>query len=72
MEGQKLAYNLAAILLNLIATELRPPPAQFRDFVLHADWKDAGQSAAGEYLDIDLSDLVAPFLGPGEWAPQSG
>lgn len=72
VEGQKLAYNLASILLNLIATELRPPPAQFRDFVLHADRKDAGQSAAREYLDLDLSDLVATFLGPGEWAPQLG
>jgi len=70
VEGQKLAYNLASILLNLIATELRPPPAQFRDFVLHADRKDAGQSAALEHLDVDLSDLVATFLGPGEWAPQ--
>lgn len=72
VDGQKLAYNLASILLNLIVTELRPPPAQFRDFVLHADRKDAGQSAAREYLDIDLSDLVATFLGPGEWAPQPG
>ena len=70
VEGQKLAYSLASILLNLIATEVRPPQAQFRDFVLHADGKDAGQSAAREYLDIDLSDLVATFLGPGEWAPQ--
>jgi hypothetical protein len=70
VEGQKLAYGLAGILLNLIATELRPPPAQFRDFVLHAHRKDAGQSAALEYLGTDLSDLVATFLGPGEWAPK--
>jgi hypothetical protein len=69
--GQKLSYSLAGILLNLIATELRPPPAQFRDFVLHADRKDAGQSAAQEYLEIDLSDLVATFLGPGEWTPKA-
>jgi hypothetical protein len=72
VEGQKLAYSLSGILLNLIATELRPPPAQFRDFVLHADYKDAGQSAAQEYLEIDLSDLVGTFLGPGEWTPASG
>jgi hypothetical protein len=72
VDGQKLAYGLAGILLNLIATELRPLPAQFRDFVLHADGKDAGQSAALEYLETDLSDLVATFLGPGEWAPKLG
>jgi hypothetical protein len=70
VEGQKLAYSLAQVLLNLIATELRPPPASFRDFVLHADRKDAGQSAAATYLEIDLSDLVATFLGPGEWSPR--
>jgi len=70
VEGQKLAYSLAGIILNLIVTELRPPPAQFRDFILHANHKDAGQSAALEYLEIDLSDLVATFLGPGEWAPK--
>jgi hypothetical protein len=71
VDGQKLAYSLASILLNLIATELRPPPAQLRDFVLHANRGDAGQSAAQEYLEIDLSDLVATFLGPGEWTPRT-
>lgn len=71
VEGQKLAYSLAGILLNLISSELRPPVAQFRDFVLHADAEDSGQSAAQRYLDIDLSDLVATFLGPGDWAPRS-
>ena len=70
VEGQKLAYSLASSLLNLIATELRPSPAQIRDFVVHADRKDAGQSAAQAALDLDLSDLVATFLGPGDWAPK--
>ena len=70
VDGQKLAYNLARILLNLIATELRPSPAQFRDFVLQADRKDAGQSAAQAALNLDLNDLVATFLGPGDWRPK--
>lgn len=69
--GQTLSYSLAGILLNLIATELQPPPVRFRDFVRHANRKDAGQSAAQEYLEIDLSDLAATFLGPGEWTPRA-
>jgi hypothetical protein len=70
VDGQRLACSLARILLNLIATELRPSAAQFREFVLRADRKDAGQAAARASLDLDLSDLVATFLGPGDWAPK--
>jgi hypothetical protein len=70
VDGQKLACSLACILLNLIATELRPSPAQFRDFVIQANRKDGGQSAAEAALDLDLNDLVATFLGPGDWRPK--
>lgn len=69
-DGQKLAYGLARILLDFIATDLRPSPPDFRDFVLHADRKDAGEAAARNYLGVELSDLVSAFLGPGEWAPR--
>jgi hypothetical protein len=69
-EAQSLAYGLSRILLNLIATELRPAPPQFRDFVTHANQRDAGQAAAQQYLGIDLSDLVSTFLGPGDWWPK--
>jgi hypothetical protein len=61
VDGQKLAYGLSRILLNLIATELRPSPAQNREFVMHANRKDAGQFAAQEYLGVNLSDVAATF-----------
>ena len=48
----------------------RGAPAEFRDFVLHADRKDAGEAAARDCLGVQLSDLVSAFLGPGEWAPR--
>jgi hypothetical protein len=70
VDSQELAYSLAQILLNLIATELRPPQKIFREFVLHAHYKDAGHAAANEYLDLDLGNLVSAFLGPGEWSPK--
>jgi catechol 2,3-dioxygenase-like lactoylglutathione lyase family enzyme len=68
-DGQELSYALARILLDFIVTDIRPAPADFRDFVLHADRKDAGEAAARDYLGVELSDLVSAFLGPGEWAP---
>ena len=64
------SYSLARILLNLIHTELRPKDGNFRRFVLRSDWGDAGAIAAMEHLEIELQDLVATFLGPGDWAPR--
>lgn len=69
-EGQELAYELARILLDFITTDLEPSPSEFREFVLHADGKDAGEAAARNFLNVELSDLASTFLGPGEWAPR--
>ena len=68
VDGQELAYSLSRILLNLIHTDLRPPAAEFRKFVLRADRGDAGATATREHLGVELESLVASFLGPGEWA----
>jgi hypothetical protein len=65
-----LAYSLAAILMRAIQTDLRPPPEDFRRFVLRADHEDAGAIATREHLGLELSDLAATFLGPGDWSPQ--
>lgn len=70
VEGQELSYGLARILLNLIYTELRPSPENFHKFVLRADWTDAGAIAIREHLDEELENLVASFLGPGDWSPK--
>ena len=70
VEGQTLSYSLARIFLNLIATDLRPTPGQFRGFLLQANRADGGRSAAQATLDLDLADLVATFLGPGDWEPR--
>ena len=70
VDGQELAYSLSRILLNLIYIEIRPAEREFRDFVLSADWADAGAAAAKEHLDIPLENLVAAFLGSGDWMPR--
>lgn len=69
-DGQELAYALARILLDFITTDLQPSPPDFREFVLHANGKDAGEAAGRNFLGVELSDLVSAFLGPGEWAPR--
>lgn len=69
-DGQKLSYALARILLDFIVTDVRPAPVDFREFVLHAGRKDAGEASARNFLGVELNDLVSAFLGPGEWAPR--
>lgn len=70
VEGQELAYSLSCVLLNLIRTELRPSQRELRSFVENATRADAGAAAAEEHLQIALENIVAAFLGLGEWAPQ--
>lgn len=69
VDGQELAYGLARVLLSLIHGEIRPAAGEFARFVVRADWGDAGAIAVREHLGIELDDLVASFLGPGDWAP---
>jgi hypothetical protein len=70
VDGQELAYSLSRVLLNLIHTELRPSQPEFRSFVGNAHRNDAGAEAAEEHLQIPLANIVAAFLGPGDWAPR--
>lgn len=70
VEGQRVSYSLAQVLLDIIHRELRPPVESFRRFVLQSDWGDAGEAAAREHLSVGLDELVATFLGPGNWMPK--
>jgi hypothetical protein len=62
-EGQELSYSLARILLQLIRSDIRPAPDEFRRFVLASDWHDAGAIACREHLNIELYELTGRFLG---------
>lgn len=68
--AQELSYSLAAKLLEHV-THATPSPKQasFREFVLAADWEDAGDGACRKVLGLSLGKLAARFLGPGNWAP---
>jgi hypothetical protein len=65
-ESNELSYSLAEILLRLPTEE----GLALVEFIKHADWRDAGQDAALNFLGKDLGDLAGQFLGPGCWRPE--
>jgi hypothetical protein len=65
-ESNQLSYSLAEILVNLLLSESKG----FGEFVKHADWRDAGQTAALGILGRDLGETAGTFLGEGNWRPR--
>ncbi|OGB24466.1 MAG: hypothetical protein A3I66_10675 [Burkholderiales bacterium RIFCSPLOWO2_02_FULL_57_36] len=57
-DGNLLSYDLARIIVEQVAKDW----SQFKNFVLAADWHDAGAAAAVEYLGISLGDIVSSLL----------
>ena len=57
-DSGELSFTLARILLDFIVTDVHPAPAEFRDFVLHADRKDAGQAPARDYLGVGAQAIL--------------
>ena len=70
-ELQEVSYHLAYSLMFKIERVLTPAKKSLLQFIQHARRHDAGQASAEEFLGIDLGDLVASFLGPGDWSPRS-
>jgi uncharacterized repeat protein (TIGR04138 family) len=64
-DAQELSYSLAEVLVHLLCEDR----AGFPEFIAHADCADAGQTAALDYLGKNLGDVVATFLGEGNWRP---
>jgi hypothetical protein len=65
-DDSQLSYNLGSILVGLLSEQ----GADFAEFIRAADWRDAGQDAAVNFLGHGLEETVAGFLGPGNWRPQ--
>jgi hypothetical protein len=76
-KAQKLAYQLAEILMRLLLEDHKPrwfglvrgQQQRLLAFFKEATAADAGQSAAQARLGFGLEALAAKFLGPGEWTP---
>lgn len=66
-DSSELSYNLAQILFRKIEVDLETPKESIIGFIADASDLDAGNSACETHLDIRIEDLVADFLGEGEW-----
>jgi len=69
-ELSELSYSLAQVLWRKIETDLDAPQELMVEFIAKAQKSDGGEAAFQELFDHSLRDLVADFLGPGEWAPR--
>jgi hypothetical protein len=56
-------------LCNLVVYHLSEKAPRLTEFLRLAGREDAGQAAARILLKLDLGDIAAMFLGPGQWAP---
>jgi hypothetical protein len=65
-DSSKLSYSLAEVLVHLLSEK----GEMFGDFVAHANYRDGGQTAALDFCDCCLGELVGGFLGKGDWRPQ--
>lgn len=58
------SYHLAKVLTARLARDT----SRFHDFLHEAHYKDAGEAALLKQWGITLADLVADYLGEGDWA----
>ncbi len=65
-KGQELSYQLARILVTNLAENYDA----FVEFANTAERKDSGEAAIEDIFDISLGDMIANFLGEGEWWPK--
>jgi hypothetical protein len=65
-DSNELSYSLAEIIVNLLLSQSK----NFGEFVKHADWHDAGQTAALDVFGSDLGATAGTFLGEGSWCPR--
>jgi hypothetical protein len=69
-DGNRFSYDLARIIVAQFVRDW----GQFRNFVLAADWRDAGAAAATEHLGISLGEIASRFLEQSDaavWEPRA-
>ncbi len=71
-EGFELSYSLAQILWRKIEVDLRVSREAVLGFIAAARADDAGEESCRLCLKRSLGDLVADFLGKGDWGPNPG
>lgn len=71
-DGFELSYNLAEVIWRKIQGEIAKSREQLLRFINEATKDDAGEAACQEIFKFGLGEVVADFLGPGEWQPNPG
>ena len=66
--GQRPSYQLSEVMARSLIVG-RGRNGLFKLFLLYAHRRDAGEEAARKFLGCGVGDLVAEFLGPGDWYP---
>ncbi len=66
--GQRPSYQLSEVIVRSLMTG-RGRNGLFKQFLLHAHRRDAGEQAARQFLNVGVGDLAAEFLGSGPWSP---
>lgn len=69
-DPSRLSYNLSQLLMQKIDQDIRPTQEKLMNFISSSNWKDAGEKASQVHLGIGVGDLVASFLGKGNWVPK--
>lgn len=64
-EGNGLSYALGQLLVLNLGHDF----PRFREFAIASDHADSGEAAAQRVFGVSLGDLIAGFLGDGDWAP---
>jgi hypothetical protein len=65
-QGSALSYALGQLLVLNLGHDF----PRFREFAVSCDHADSGEAAAYEAFGVSLGDLVAGFMGEGDWAPR--
>lgn len=64
-EGQLQSYHLSLVLTRKLTGNME----KFRQFACEASYEDAGDSSLRKHYGLGLGDLVADYLGEGNWEP---
>lgn len=65
-DSQMHCYHLAKVLTSRLARQR----ARFHAFFSEADQVDAGEAALRKHWNLSLTELVADYLGDGDWQPR--
>jgi hypothetical protein len=65
-----LSYSLTQVIWRKIEVDLGASRKAVLEFISSAAENDSGEAACNDIFGVSLSELVADFLGDGDWSPK--